>query len=202
MCVAGRGERVAVTGVVLRTEGNRALVLLPAPETRSEPRGIVGAADVWLPLDGLTFLEDYMATIEELEKRRAERRAKFDGERAKQEAADLEAIDKLEEAGGAPLSTMTANGFKPGVPVRIAFRAPNGIEYKRYCDQVARAQAKNDPAARIKAQELLAAVCLVYPETDSDARGALMEAFPGTLISLAIEAAKIAELSSEEEGKG
>lgn len=142
-----------------------------------------------------------MATIEEIEKRRAERRAKHDNARREQELADLEAIDALESAQDEPLHTMTSNSFKPGVSVKIAFRAPTPLEYKRYCDQVGRAQQKGDPIERRKAQETLAAVCWVYPEKDSDGRKAMLDAFPGVLVSLAIEAAKVAELRAEDEGK-
>lgn len=142
-----------------------------------------------------------MATIEEIEKRRAARLADHDKARLEQERVDLETIDALEEANGEPLHTMTANGFKAGVPVKAAFRAPSGIEYKRYVDMVGKAQQKSDSVARVRAQELLAEVCWMYPAKDSDARKAMFDAFPGVLISLAIEAAKVAELRSEAEGK-
>ena len=142
-----------------------------------------------------------MATIEELEQRRAARRAKHDTARDEQERADLEAIDALEEASGEPLHTMTANGFKPGSPVKAAYRTPSVLEYKRYCDQVGKAQQLSDPNARRKAQELLAEVCWVYPAEKTDERKSMLDAFPGVLISLAIECAKVAELRSESEGK-
>lgn len=142
-----------------------------------------------------------MATVEEIEKRRAERRAQHDKARAEQEAADLEAIDALENERGEPLHTMTANGFKPGVSVKIAFRAPSAVEYKRYCDLVGKAQQVGDPLARRKAQEMLAAACWLYPAPDSDGRKSMLDAFPGVLISLSIEAAKVAELRAEDEGK-
>jgi len=143
-----------------------------------------------------------MATIEEIEARRAKRRADQDKARAEQELVDLEAIDALEAAQADPLYTMTANGFKIGVPVKVAFRAPSALEYKRYCDMVGKAQAKSDTGARLKAQEMLATCCWVYPAPDADERKAVLDAFPGVLVSLAIECAKVAELRSEDEGKG
>ena len=142
-----------------------------------------------------------MATIEELEKRRAERRAKHDKGRTEQEALDLEAIDRLEEERDEPLHTMTANVFKAGAAVRLAFRSPTAAEYKRYCDMVGRAQEKKDPDARRKAQELLGVTCLLYPG-DGKFRLDTFEALPGVAISVGIEAAKVAELSAENEGKG
>ena len=142
-----------------------------------------------------------MPTIKELEKKRADRLAKHEADRDAQVALDLEAIDALEEAGGSPLHTMTANGYKPGVSVKIAFRSPAPVEYKRYADMVGRS-GQHNPLERHKAQVLLAETCLVYPPADSDARKAMFEAFPGLLISLAIEAAKVAEARAEDEGKG
>jgi hypothetical protein len=141
-----------------------------------------------------------MSTVEEIEKRRADRRATHDTARAAQEAIDLEAIDKLEAEDGTPLHTMTSNSFKPGVPVRIAFRPPSAAEYKRYLDTVGTAQTRNDSKGKRAALEVLAATCLVYPA--ADARAVLFDAFPGTLVSLAIEAAKVAELRAEDEKNG
>lgn len=143
-----------------------------------------------------------MTKLEDVEKRRAALRDRHDSARKEQEVKDLEAILALEEAQGEPLHTMTANGFKAGVSVKVAFRAPTALEYKRFCDMVGRAQQKGDSAARQKAQEVLADVCWEYPAKDSEERKKMLDAFPGVLISMAIEAAKVAELASEEEGKG
>jgi hypothetical protein len=140
-----------------------------------------------------------MATIEEVQKRRADRAAKLETDRAAQELTDLEAIDKLEAESGESLHTMSANRFAPGVPYKVAFRAPTAAEYKRYVDQVARAGKSS--TEQVKARDMLAASCLVYPP-DGDARKATLEAFPGLLVSVSIEAAKVAELRAEDEGKG
>jgi hypothetical protein len=143
-----------------------------------------------------------MATKQEIEKRRAERLEKQNKDREAQETLDLEAIDKLEAEKGECLHTMTTPRYQAGVIVRAAYRAPSPAEYKRYCDMVNRAFAKQDQKSRQAAQEMLAAACLVYPAENTDERKALLDAFPGTLISLAIEAAKVAELQAEDEGKG
>jgi hypothetical protein len=143
-----------------------------------------------------------MTDLKEIEKRRAERREHHEKARDAQIAIDLEAIDGLEAERGEPLHTMTAPGFKHGAPVKAAFRAPTPTEYKRYCDMVGKAQQKSDAVERRKAQEMLAEACLVYPTAKTDAREAMLHAFPGVLLSLAIEVAKVAELQSEEEGKG
>lgn len=140
-------------------------------------------------------------TLEEIEQKRALRRTQQDTDRKAQETVDLVAIDALEEARGDLLHLMTAASFVAGVPVKIAFRAPTAGEYKRYCDLVGRAQQKSDPIERRKVQEQMALGCMVYPPADSPARAAVLDAFPGTLISLSIECAKIAELRAEDEAK-
>lgn len=141
-------------------------------------------------------------TKDEIDQKRAARKGAHNAARDAQELTDLGEIDALEEAGGEPLHTMTTNAFRAGVPVKIAFRSPTAIEYKRYCDMVGRAQQANDSVGRRQSQELLASACLVYPPADSAVRKAMLETFPGVLISLAIEAAKVAELRAEDEGKG
>ena len=142
-----------------------------------------------------------MATLQEIEQRRAERRAAHDKAREEQVIADLEAIDLLEMATGEPLHTMTSNGYKAGVSVKLAFRAPTAVEYKRYCDMVGKASKKGDAVEQRQAQELLALACLVYPAPASDEGKAMLAAFPGLPLSLAIEVAKVAEMRAEDEGK-
>ena len=140
-----------------------------------------------------------MSTLAEVEKRRADRREAADKAREAQEVTDLEAIEAL-EAGGAMLHTMTAPRHVPGVVMKIGFRAPTAGEYKRYLDTIGAASQRQDHKGRTAALTTLAASCLVYPAADE--RAALLAEFPGTLVSLALEAAKIAELRAEEEGKG
>jgi hypothetical protein len=140
-----------------------------------------------------------MATIEEIEAKMAARRKAHDEARDAQLVVDLAAIDALEESRGEPLHKMTCNRFVSGQPVKVAFRAPSAGEYKRYRDMVGKAMQQNDSAARVKAQEMLAASVVLYP--GEEARAAFEAAFPGTLLSLTIEAAKLAELKAEDDVK-
>lgn len=140
-----------------------------------------------------------MSKLEEIEARRAERKAKADAARDDQEASDLEAIEALEIGSGDSLSTLRVNGFVPGQPVRVAFKAPSEAYYRRFCSMVRKAGPNLE--ARGAAQDLLAQSCWVYP-ADGAAQKAFLVAFPGTLVSIAIECAKLAELRSDEEGKG
>lgn len=141
--------------------------------------------------------------LEEIEARRAARRAASDEKRSEQEATDLEAIEALEIQTGEELHTMSPSGgrFVPGVPVRIAFKAPSGDYYKRFCQQARKAGGNLE--ARGAAQDMLADVCWVYPpKDDAERRKAVLAAYPGVLVSIAIEAAKLAEFKADEEGKG
>ncbi len=140
-----------------------------------------------------------MSKIEEIEARRAARRAATDEKRTEQEEKDLEAIEALEVKNDEPLKTMSAAGFVPGLPVRVGFKAPSAEYYKRFCQQVRRAGSNLE--ARGSAQDLLGASCWVYPE-DKATRDSMLAAFPGILVSVALEATKLAELTAEDEGKG
>ncbi len=139
-----------------------------------------------------------MSKLEEIEKRRSERRAASDEKRVEQEEKDLEAIEKIEIAEDVELHTLSVPNFVPGLPVRVAYKAPSAEFYKRFSQQVRRAGTNGE--ARGAAQELLGESCWVYPAADEQ-RKAMKLAFPGTLISIAIKAAALAELTRAEEGK-
>ncbi len=134
------------------------------------------------------------------EKRAARRKALVHEPRARQEEADMAAIDALEESMGTCLHTLDASGYVPGVSVKMAFRPASNAEYKRYVDTIGRSTEKNRAEVVRKSQDQLARSCIVYPEGSS--RDAFLDAFPGALVSIALEVARLAELSKEEEGKG
>ena len=133
----------------------------------------------------------------EIEARRAQRKADADAAFASRNEADLEAIDELEAASGV-LTTLTTGRAVEGLPVRVAIRAPNSMEYKRFAQQIRRAKDKEEQA---KAQDLLARSVLVYP-ADKELQDRMADAFPGLLMSIAVEAAKLVELQADAEGKG
>ncbi len=137
--------------------------------------------------------------IAEIEQRRTARRDKAGEARAEQYARDLEAIDAIEVEKDEELSVLHVAGYRAGLPVVVGVRAPSQQYYKRFASQIRR--AKDNLEERAKAQDMLADVCWAYP-ADEPTRKAMLEAFPGTLVSVAVEAAKLAELRSAEEGKG
>ena len=142
--------------------------------------------------------ETQKTKLEEIEERRAKRKAKAQEARAEQEAIDLEAIDKIEVEKGLDLKTLRLNITGTGLPVLVAIKAPDETYYKRFKQRVRRADGNAEK--RGDAQEELAASCWVYPD-DEQVRKSVTSAAPGTLMSIFVEAIKLAELASEAEGK-
>ena len=148
-----------------------------------------------------------MSTLEELEERarlRAEGRAKAEAE---QRLKDLTAKESLEEEYDGAIATAKVSRFKPGVPTMAIVRVPLPEHYKRFKDQVAKAAKSENAKSQLEAAELLAKASWVYPapQTDgrmSDEQNAMLDAFPGILTTLGNLAAKLAEGSAAEEGKG
>ena len=139
-------------------------------------------------------------TIEEIQHRRAARKAAHQVAHDEQARRDLAALDELElEHGDGAVATIKTGRFAPGLPTFAVVRAPSGAQYKRFVDQVRKAGQNLE--ARGKAQDLLGESCLVYPREKAE-RDAMLAEFPGLLVSASVEAARLADLRGEEEGKG
>ncbi len=139
--------------------------------------------------------------IEEIEARRAARKADIATAREAQLAVDLEALDALEvEHGDGKVERLDVERFVPPHPTFIVLRTPSSVQYKRFCDQVSRAAKHGDPKARRDAENMLGESCWVYP-ADAEQRKAMLDEFPGLLLSVAIRAAKLVEANEVEEGK-
>jgi len=138
---------------------------------------------------------------EEIEARRAARKAELASARAEQEVADLEAFDALEvEHGDGAVASLSVERYVKGQPTMIVVRAPSAAQYKRFVDQVGKAVEKNNMSARRGAQDLLAESCWVYPASP-EARKAMLAEFPGLLVSIAVKASQLVEAKAVEEGK-
>jgi hypothetical protein len=142
-----------------------------------------------------------MATQEEIEERRAKRRAELAKVEKEQFEKDLEALDELEiEHGHGTIGSAKTAHFVPGLPTRVFFRTPKGPEYTRYTEQYGRATDKKSTAGQRDALTLLGKTCWLYPK-DDDTKKALAETFPGLLVSVGLAASKKAEAETEAEGK-
>lgn len=139
--------------------------------------------------------------LEEIEAKRAERKAAHEAAEAEQFANDLEALDALEEEHGDGTIGAIKVRFKKGQPTRAFFKTPTSAQYKRYLDCVHKGVDKKNLGKQREAQEQLARSCWVYPK-DEAAQAAMLEDFPGLLTSMGLAAAALAEGKAEEEGKG
>lgn len=144
-----------------------------------------------------------MATVEEIQKRRAARAEALEEQRKEQYAKDLEALDALEsDYGHGAIAAVAVSRFSPGQPTRAFLRKPKAAEYKRYVDQVNRSLIggdKRDPKKFREAQDTIAKSVWVYPLEES-ARDSMLEEFPGLLSQIAGAALKLAEGEAEAEG--
>ncbi|MCL2777719.1 MAG: hypothetical protein FWD73_06915 [Polyangiaceae bacterium] len=146
-----------------------------------------------------------MSKIEELEKKIEERREAREKAEEAQYEIDLAARLDLEEEFG-KVSEIRVTSYREGFPTRAYVRTPRAVEYKRYKDILHRAHAAKNTKQVQDAGDQLARACWVYPAQSSDGgespeQKAMLDAFPGLLVSINIVAAKLAEGRMGEEGK-
>jgi hypothetical protein len=141
-------------------------------------------------------------SVEEIEARRAARKAEAAKAEAEQFAKDLEALDALEvEHGDGAIGSVKAARFVPGLTTRVFFRSPEGPEYDRYAASYGKATTKQSTTGQRDALALLGRAVWLYPK-DEEAKKGLVETFPGLLVAIGLSAAKRAEAAEVEEGKG
>jgi hypothetical protein len=144
--------------------------------------------------------------LQQIEAKRAARRAASEHAAEEQRATDLEAIDVIEQTlGDSNVSTISIP-YAEGLPCVAAVRCPKPIEMKRYRDQT---KVKlHQPGQRkppespdlVAAAELLAETCVVYPPREVFAQ--MCESRPGLQAQAGVLAAELALGKAEEEGKG
>jgi len=138
-----------------------------------------------------------MANLEEVERRRAERKAKLETERVSQRALDLEAIDALEvELGDANVAVVDVP-FDGGVTC-AAVRTASPAEVKRYQDKVRPRGSDGALGDTAKAAEQVGRACTVYPV--DEARDTLFIARPAVVAQLGLEALRLARGTAQAEG--
>lgn len=134
----------------------------------------------------------------DVQARRDARRAEYEAARDAQLAIDLEAIDALEQSEGyANIAAVDVKNWEPGFPAKLAVRAPDEKQYKRFRETAADKKDGRKGDA-VQATQQLAAVCVAYP--DKDTYQALLKVRPGIDLALGNLAAKLA--GAEEESKG
>ena len=139
-----------------------------------------------------------MSTIEEIEQRRAARKAGVSAARDAQYLIDLEALDALEEEhGDGKVAQLNLPNFTPGLPTMIVVRTPEPRYYKRFEDMVRKAK---DADATGRASDMLADCCVVYPDAATYVR--VREAYPAVRGPIGHAAVTLAQARAADEGKG
>ncbi len=139
-------------------------------------------------------------SLEEIEARRAARRASDADARAVQHLADMTELDALEEKHGAgQVKALHVPTYSKGLPTLIVVKSPSGDgSYKRFADKVRDAKGHQQMIAA--AGEVLARACIVYP-TDAGVVALMVDAFPNLLNDAANAAAGFVQLHAEAEKK-
>jgi hypothetical protein len=110
-------------------------------------------------------------SVEEIEKRRADRKAAIAKARAAQYEKDLVEVDKLEvEHGDDRVSVLETPSFVAGLPTLVVLKTPGEDYFKRYRGKVRRARKPNgqvDTVAIGDAADELAECCIVYPDRET-----------------------------------
>lgn len=140
--------------------------------------------------------------LEQLEERAEKRRAENAKAEKAQRVIDLGAKEELaEEHGEDGIATVKVARYAPGFPTCAFVKRPESVVYKKYQDQVNKAQGKENAKALREAHEAFARACWIYP-VEKDDRDRMLARFPGILNTIGHAAAKLAEGAAEEEGKG
>lgn len=139
-------------------------------------------------------------SVEEIEKRRAERREAIAKARAAQYEKDLEQVDKLEaEHGDDRVEVLETSSFVSGLPTLVVVKTPEEDYYKRYRDKVRRARKASGTADTVAigaAQDELGLVCVVYPDRETYER--MRKEWPSIHDNVGIAANKLGEAKGKE----
>lgn len=136
--------------------------------------------------------------LEAIERKRAERKAAAATARAEQRAADLEALDALEQEHGDHAVKALDVDCGPGLPTLIVARAANGAEMKRYRHEAKPPKGSDQPRFA-EAGERLGALVRIYPDDATFAK--ILEARPGVLLQLGSAALELATAQDAAAGK-
>jgi hypothetical protein len=135
------------------------------------------------------------AAIAAIEARRAERQASTQKARNAQYAIDVARVDELEEEHGAGrVRVLKTSSFVPNLPTLVVVKTPSELHFKRFRQQVRKANGDTEEIGAAK--DLLASVCLAYPDEVTYAR--MKQSWP----SIHDNVGQAAIQMGEAEGKG
>ena len=134
-------------------------------------------------------------SIEEIEARRAARKASIKAARDEQYAKDIEQVDKLEvEHGDDRVSVLNMVSFVQGLPTLVVLRTPSASEYNRFRTQVRKANGKATLVG--EAKDLLASSVRLYPDAETYER--MREAWPSVHDNVGAEAIRLGEAEGKD----
>lgn len=140
-----------------------------------------------------------MSKLEEIEKQRAERKAKLQAQADDQRAVDVEALNACEEKHGDTSVCRVDVPYTPGLPTMAIARLPKPIELKRYREKLKVNGEKVDVQAATEAAAELGGAVRIYPE--KDVFDLMCAARPDLASQLGSRATKLAQGKAAEEGK-
>jgi hypothetical protein len=140
-----------------------------------------------------------MATLADVQKKRADRKAALAAQELAQRAIDLEAIDALEVERGDSNVDVVDVAYTPGLPTCFAVRVPTVPEMNRYKSRL-KGIANSKDVDAIAAAEELGESCFVYPV--EAVREQMKSARPGALSACGTAALKLGQGRLSSEGKG
>ena len=134
--------------------------------------------------------------VEEIEKRRAERKAARQKASAEQYAKDIVEVDRLEEEHGDDrVAVLKMPSFVPGLPTVVVVKTPSKPHMNRF-REMAQKRA-NDKVAIGEAAAMLATTCIAFP-ADKDVYARMCEEWPAIHDNAGVEAIRLGEAA----GKG
>ncbi len=138
--------------------------------------------------------------LEDIEKRRAARKAELQAQADEQRVLDLEALDAAEVEHGDTSVAHIDVPYTSGLPTMVVVRAPKDAEIKRYRAGLKVKDGQLDTAASNAAAEQLGAVCVVYPDKETFAK--MCEARAALKSQVGARASALSTGKAAEEGKG
>lgn len=137
--------------------------------------------------------------LEERQAARAEKRKAREELRATQRLIDLDAVEAFEDTNPDVAAQIINVDAGLDLPTLVLVRCPEKKYHARYLARLKPKKNGQEPDG-FAAHEELAAVSVVYPDVETYKK--ICEALGGLHLQVGVAAAKLAEGSKQEEGKG
>lgn len=134
-------------------------------------------------------------SIEEIETRRAARKAQLEKDKAEQYEKDVVEVDRLElELGDDRVSVLKMPSFVSGLPTLVVVKSPTPAQMNRFRTRVRKANGNAETTG--SAKDELATSCLGYPDADTYAR--MRDAWASIHDSVGNEAIRLGQAEGKE----